>query len=47
MTTDPAWRSGENLPPAIVAADLEPSTMIVGDLPGTARAVVAELGTRI
>lgn len=47
VTTDPAWKSGENLPAAIVVADLEPATVIDGDLAGTARGVVAEFGRRL
>ncbi len=47
VTTDPAWKSGENLPSAIVVADLELATVIDGDLPGTARGVIAEFGRRV
>ncbi len=47
VTTDAAWKSGENLPPAIVVADLDPATVIDGDLPATARGVIAEFGRRV
>ena len=47
VTSDPAWTSGQNLPPAIVVADLEPATVIDGDLARTARGVAAEFGRRL
>jgi len=47
VTGDPNWKAQQNLPAAIAVADLEPATVIDGDLPGTARGVLAEFARRI
>ncbi len=47
VTSDPAWRSGVNLPVTIIVADLEPRTVVVGDLDATGRGVLAELAGRL
>ena len=47
VESDPGYRAGENLPPSIVVADLEPAAVIEGDLAGTARGVAAEFAQRI
>ena len=47
VTGDPNWRPDQNLPATIAVADLEPAAGISGDLPGTARGVLAEFAGRI
>ncbi|HMQ36392.1 MAG TPA: hypothetical protein PKE46_01490 [Micropruina sp.] len=46
VTSDPDWKPDENLPVAVIVADLEPKTVVAGDLDATGRGVLAELGRR-
>lgn len=46
VKSDPDWKQDENLPATIVVGLLEPAAVIEGDLPGTARGVVAEFSRR-
>jgi len=46
VTSDPDWNQNEDLPATIVLGQLEPAAVIEGDLPGTARGVVAEFSRR-
>lgn len=45
--TDPGWKQNQNLPVGLIVADLEPRTVVVGDLDATGRGVLAEVGARV
>lgn len=47
VTTDPGWKVDVNLPVAVIVADLEPRTVIAGDLDATGRGVLAEAAGRL
>ena len=46
VTTDPGWQVDVNLPVTVIVADLEPRTIIAGDLDATGRGVLAEVAAR-
>lgn len=47
VTSDPGWKANVNLPVAVIVADLEPKTIIAGDLDATGRGVLAEAAGRL
>lgn len=47
LATDSAWKANVNMPLSVIVADLEPKTVVAGDLDATGRGVVAELAARL
>ncbi|MFT4296018.1 MAG: hypothetical protein QM582_11470 [Micropruina sp.] len=47
VADDPGWRQNKNLPVGVLVADLEPKTVVAGDLDATGRGVLAEFGRRV
>lgn len=44
---DPGWQQNRNMPVSVIVADLEPKTVVVGDLDATGRGVLAEVAARL
>lgn len=47
VSDDRGWTPDKNLPISVLVADLEPKTVVVGDLDATGRGVLAEFGRRL
>ncbi|MFT3971589.1 MAG: hypothetical protein QM695_15260 [Micropruina sp.] len=44
---DPGWVRDKTMPVSLIVADLEPKTVVVGDLDATGRGVLAEVAARL